>query len=376
MRRFGVALILLAAGCGDKPGDAPAPPAAGEPARTFERGPLKATLAVEPKEPALTDIITLSIEAEIEDGYTLAMPEFAEGLGDFAVRDYHADAPVAAAGKTIHRARYELEVFVSGEYKIRPMVFSFTGGEGEAAVPEKTDAAAGETSPAPEKSPPASDAMDAAPEDTEPAAPPAPPEEKVYKLKTEDIAVVVKPLPDEASRGELAPPAGPAEMPAPPSTIAYYAAGGIAAAAAIGLALFFFLRGRLGRVPAAPPIPPHERAFRELRALLDEELIAKGRIKEFFFRLTFVVRTYIERRFGLRAPEQTTEEFLPTAAGSGLLSPAHQQLLKDFLDYADLVKYAAYMPGVKDIENSFNAARRFINETVPAPAQGGSHAPA
>ena len=354
MRRFGVALLLLAAGCGGKSDGGPEAAGQDEHAKAFERGPLKATLSVTPREPALTDTITLSIEARIEDGYVLSMPQFGEGLEDFVVRDYHTEAPVPVAGGTIHRARYELEVFVSDEYKIHPMTFAFTAKEDKPASPEQ---------PAP-------------PEQPVPPEQPASPEEKVYRLKTEDIAVIVKPLPEEASRGELAPPAGPAELPAPPSLIAYYAGGAVVAAAVVGLALFYFLRGRLGRVLTPAPIPPHERAFRELRALLDEDLIAKGRTKEFFFRLTFIARMYIERRFGLRAPEQTTEEFLPNAAGSGLLSPGHQQLLKDFLGYADLVKYAAHTPGVKDIEDCFAAARRFINETAPAPAEGGSHAPA
>ncbi len=420
MRAVGVALILALASCARQAPPAAAPAVENEIAKTFERGPLRATLRLTPKEPSLIDPIKLDIEAEIEQGYALTLPQFGEGLGDFIVRDYHTDAPETSGGKTIHRAHYELEVFVSGEFKVRPMLFTFEeqpkepgsasspeaptaegpaakgppkaetnqepattdikaeGGKAEtnqepATTSAKAEGGKAETPPSlPEDAGKAESGKEAAP----PLAPenPASPEEKIYKLATEDLALTVKPLPEEASRGDLAPAAGPQELPAPPQTLIYYIAGGAVLALALGVALFFVLRSRLGRVFAPPPVPPHERAFRELRALLDEELIAKGRVKEFFFRLTFIIRTYIELRFGLHAPEQTTEEFLPNAASSGLLSPAHQKLLERFLGYADLVKYAKHAPGAKDIENSFNAARTFINETTPVPAQGGGNA--
>ena len=36
----------------------------------------------------------------------------------------------------------------------------------------------------------------------------------------------------------------------------------------------------------------------------------KGRIKEFYERISNILRHYIEHRFDLHAPERTTEEFL------------------------------------------------------------------
>ena len=44
--------------------------------------------------------------------------------------------------------------------------------------------------------------------------------------------------------------------------------------------------------------------------LLAENLPARGLIKEFYLRLTGIVRQYVEDTTGIRAPEQTTEEFL------------------------------------------------------------------
>ena len=55
---------------------------------------------------------------------------------------------------------------------------------------------------------------------------------------------------------------------------------------------------------------PEEIAHAALAALLAENLPARGLFKEFYLRLTGIVRQYIEDTTGIRAPEQTTEEFL------------------------------------------------------------------
>ena len=55
---------------------------------------------------------------------------------------------------------------------------------------------------------------------------------------------------------------------------------------------------------------PKEIAHEAFAVLLSEQLPAAGRIKDFYLRLTGIVRVFIEGTTGLRAPEQTTEEFL------------------------------------------------------------------
>ena len=61
-----------------------------------------------------------------------------------------------------------------------------------------------------------------------------------------------------------------------------------------------------------------------------------------------VVRQYLENRFGLQAPEMTTEEFLHIAASvpvdDSTLLQDHREPLRDFLTECDLVKFAKYGP--------------------------------
>lgn len=115
---------------------------------------------------------------------------------------------------------------------------------------------------------------------------------------------------------------------------------GITLAGLLALALLFFgvrylrLRIRLARMA------PRERALLELQQLLEKHLAEKGLFKQFYVELTHVVRRYIERRHGIRAPKQTTEEFLQMALQSGSFPPPTLQRLQDFLTSADLVKFA------------------------------------
>ena len=136
----------------------------------------------------------------------------------------------------------------------------------------------------------------------------------------------------------------------------------IGAALLIAL-LVVFLRKREVKLP--PPVPPEEIANQELEWLLAQGFTDRGELKEFYFHLSRIVREYIERRFGLRAPERTTEEFLIDLSHSDSLGSDHKTLLASFLEKADMVKFARYAPGTDEITASFDAAKDFIAETRP-----------
>jgi hypothetical protein len=135
----------------------------------------------------------------------------------------------------------------------------------------------------------------------------------------------------------------------------------------VGLVVLIVLVRLLVRRVAGPrrtrSIPPHAWALGALRALAAEKLIESGAVKLFYYRLNEIARTYIELRFGLMAPERTTEEFLREMEAGNRLPRAHQSALTAFLRQCDLVKYACYEPGTAEIEAVFNTARDFIEAT-------------
>lgn len=132
-------------------------------------------------------------------------------------------------------------------------------------------------------------------------------------------------------------------------------------------------RHRAGARRTPPPAPPHEKALAELEEIRRENLPGRGLVKEYYIRISGVVRHYLEDRFSLRAPERTTEEFLVEMAGSSALSPAHQGLVGDFLARADLVKFARYGSAPAEMEEVFGSAVRLVRETSPVPGgEGGA----
>jgi hypothetical protein len=95
--------------------------------------------------------------------------------------------------------------------------------------------------------------------------------------------------------------------------------------------------------------------------LLAENLPARGLFKEFYLRLTGIVRQYIEDTTGLRAPEQTTEEFLRDIRSRDAFPPERSVRLAEFLESADMVKYAGQQPHVDQINEAIARAHEFVD---------------
>jgi len=164
--------------------------------------------------------------------------------------------------------------------------------------------------------------------------------------------------------------AGPAELPSPWLQPWVGWAAGAAAAVALGIAILLLVLKRVKRARVVPPRPPWEVAFDRLRALDARKLPEAGEFQAFYVELSDILRVYIEDRFRIHAPEQTTPEFLSEAARSGALTDAHQRRLGRFLKHCDRVKFAQYEPAVEEMECSFTLVLKFIDETIPVQEQG------
>ena len=132
-----------------------------------------------------------------------------------------------------------------------------------------------------------------------------------------------------------------------------------------------FLSRSHGLVRATPPPPPHETALHALRVLWAKGYHQNGQGEPFFVELSAIVRRYLEDRFGLRALESTTEEFIRAAAGARTLTAEHQRLVGDVLVQSDLVKFARARPDASAMQSAYASAERLIHETVPAVAASG-----
>ncbi|MCU0348711.1 MAG: hypothetical protein MUC59_17360 [Saprospiraceae bacterium] len=145
------------------------------------------------------------------------------------------------------------------------------------------------------------------------------------------------------------------------------------------LAVVRYLRKRK-KLPPPPPPPsapllPHELALRQLDELERQELWQRGEVKGYHSSLTFIVREYLENRYGIQALEQTTDEILQQLR-KGDFDVSLSQKLGDVLQTADLVKFAKAMPTAEFHEQAMATARAFILETKPAAASPGTIPPA
>ena len=106
-----------------------------------------------------------------------------------------------------------------------------------------------------------------------------------------------------------------------------------------------------------------ETAAARARSRLSEAWGMLDRPEPFCTLLSEIVRVYLEERFGLRAPDQTTEEFLEGLRESLALDLRHKELLRDFLMQCDQVKFARGEPERPDLERLHQMASALVDET-------------
>ena len=121
--------------------------------------------------------------------------------------------------------------------------------------------------------------------------------------------------------------------------------------ASLVLGLWFGFR-YLARRVKEHRMSPIERAWVELDRLLKKGLPGRGRYKDFYVELTMVVRRYIQRKYGIKAPHMTTEEFLREA------KPSDE--LRKFLESADMVKFAGVEATPEMADEATDSARGYL----------------
>jgi len=291
--------------------------------QVVQRGPTRATLSLDPPAPVIGDVLVLSLEVVAEPEVEVLMPEFGEALGRFEIVDFAPSERIDDQGRTVAKQVYRLQPARSGAQSIPPLRIEFV--------------------------------------DRRAGRPPAPEGEDAYELLTERVRVEVAPIlakdapldlrPAHADLGPRSGPLGPAW------------AWALATVVALVVAAPFAVRAWLSARARSRMRSAYEVARQALDALLAEGRPDAAGMDAFYVALSLIVRTYLEDRFRLRSPELTTQEFLTEMGRSPDLARSHQQLLRDFLTQADLVKFAGLRPDKGAVGESIAAAERFLEET-------------
>lgn len=148
----------------------------------------------------------------------------------------------------------------------------------------------------------------------------------------------------------------------------------VIAAIAIGLYIYmkYMRHGRMPLAPAKKPIPPYEMAIRQLNELKESNLCERGLEKEYYTRLTDILRTYMDKRFNINAMEMTSTQILHALQHNEATRIPRKYMTK-VLEMADFVKFAKVRPMPDDNIQAFRSAMQFVEDTRPmpeAPAEG------
>lgn len=124
-------------------------------------------------------------------------------------------------------------------------------------------------------------------------------------------------------------------------------------------------------------IPPFDRAIQELKALENELPQAQEEYKQYYSKLTDVVRRYLEEEAAIDALESTSDELLDKLElrkDAGILDLSIETLnnLKKVLQNADLVKFARSAPAIGIATSDRVMVEQVVIETkeaLPAPTE-------
>ncbi len=134
-------------------------------------------------------------------------------------------------------------------------------------------------------------------------------------------------------------------------------------------AIAYVLIRRLQRKPIlggtpAPDDPPHVAAIKSLEKLHAQKLWQSGKQKQYYTRLTDILRAYMQGRYGFRAMEYTSAEILAKLRDEELPERTRARI-ENLLPLSDFVKFAKYVPDAQQNEDAYQDAYYFVEETKP-----------
>ncbi len=264
---------------------------------------------------SIGDRIKYSITVEAEREIEVEFPEFGENLADFSIRDFGSSEGGYFGSRTMAEW-YILDIYEAGTYTIPGT-----------AVKYRRDK-----------------------------------EDPWKEIHTDPVAIeVVSVLGPDTDTAEIRDIKGPVSL--FNYTFAYSVLAVVAVIVIIVLTVIFLRKRRKPEMVVELLRPAHEIAYEDLKELMGRDYLKSGKVQEFYFEVSGIIRRYIENRFQLRAPEMTTEEFLVTLKSAEVLNSEQKGSMEAFLLHCDMVKFAKYHPGEKEIDTSYESAKKFIDQT-------------
>ena len=279
----------------------------------IDDGDVEVTATASKNTVGVADPFNVTIKAVAPDGVTVRFPEIGDQIGDFEITGHRDTLDVPAAQGRKFQRQLTLETLKSGELNVPEFEVFFKDNQ-------NPDAAMASVKTAPI-----------------PIAVQTSISEAENPSEFRDIKNVVF-LDEPATAGSV--PWG-----------IFAAVGGLGIAGVTGLVVASRFWKRL---------TPKQRALQALDQLSGSGMLERQDSKLIYEKATQILRTFIESQFDFPATRQTTDEFLVAVHSDRRLSDPLQQRLKQFLESADMVKFAGLSCSPEVLKTAIDNARQFV----------------
>jgi hypothetical protein len=280
---------------------------------------IEITASVDKQTAYIGDIIDYAITITYDSTLRLTPPAVGANLGGFDVKDYDVgDEKILDDGRRQQVIRFNIRTFTTGEYVIPPLPIEYT-------FPDST---------------------------------------KKY-ITADPIKIEIKSLLGEGAAADtlqLRPLKKQVSLAGDRTKLIL----SIVAAALVIIAVIVYVILRRRRTKPGEeyvdPRPAWEIAFADLAMLKERGLPAKGEIKLFYIELSDIFRRYLDRKFDFAAIDMTTEEINDTLTFLTMNDNIRNEVIS-FLEHADLVKFAKYIPPVERPGQDWETAYGLVEKT-------------
>ncbi len=265
------------------------------------------------------DIVRYTLLVKHSKDVQVDMPASGVNLGMFEIQDYEIKEPEKKDGMLVEVVTFQISVYDTGSYVIPPVLVEYQV-EGDSLR---------------------------------------------QAMQSEEVAIrvdSVKPSEADDIQDVKAP------LAVPPDYTLYYWIGGLALlllliAATIYIYLKKYRKGPVTFFAPPPPRPAHELAYEALDGLEQSSLLTEGRFKEYYIRISEIIRIYLSQRYEIDVLEMTTYELIETLRKVYDIDAKHIDLIYEFMSTCDLVKFAKHIPADDDCRRIMTASRKIVDET-------------
>ncbi len=271
---------------------------------------------VEPSTAKLGDLVNLSIRVAHDQAFQVEPPAFSKTLGTFEVYASTRLAAEISGNKAVERFQATLQNFTTGQQTLPGLEVIYRDPMGKAQT-----------------------------------------------LKTASLVMTIEEVPPgPKDKNDIR---GIKGVIGPTAWSPWWWLVAAAVLVAIGIVMWRKRKRAQSGPPPPPPVPADITAMEKLEQLLRSDLLATGKLKEFYSALSDIVRAYIEATYQTPALERTTSELMRDLRRVKEIPMAQQVDLKDLLEIGDLVKFAKFRPDMSEATQAHQKAVSFIEATRP-----------